>query len=81
MVTVPSSAPPWAQAMADDITRELRARTRGFPVALASFPKADLPDPARWVGSWIFVPDATGGAIPAYSDGSDWRRPNATLID
>ncbi len=73
-ITVPSDAPPWARAMADDISRELRARTRGFPVALASFVKTDLPDATRWTGSWIFVTDDVGGSIPAFSDGTNWRR-------
>jgi hypothetical protein len=60
--------------MADDITRELRARVRGFPVVLARFGKADLPDAARWQGSWIWVTDDVGGAIPAYSNGTNWLR-------
>lgn len=80
MVTVPAGAPLWAQQLADDVTRELRARARGFPVVLAPFPKADLPDAARWRGAWIFVTDATGGPIPAFSDGAAWRNPSNTVI-
>jgi hypothetical protein len=74
MVTVPADAPQWARQLADDVTRELRARARGFPVMLAQFPKADLPDPARWGYSWIYVTDDVGGAVPAFSDGIAWRR-------
>lgn len=74
MVTVPADAPQWAQRLADDVTRELRARARGFPVVLARFPKADLPDPASWSGAWIYVADEVGGAVPAYSDGTAWKR-------
>ena len=81
MVTVPATAPDWARRFADDVSRELRQRGRGFPVVLAPFVKADLPDPAAWVGGWIFVSDATGGGVPAYSDGTDWLRPNSTVID
>jgi hypothetical protein len=80
MVTVPRDAPAWAQQFADDVTREMRARARGFPVVLASFPVADLPDAARWVGSWIYVPDATGGAVPAFSDGTNWRTPGNVVV-
>jgi hypothetical protein len=80
MVTVPRDAPAWAQQLADDVTRELRARSRGFPVVLASFPKADLPDAARWVGSWIYVPDDVGGAVPAYSDGVNWLRADSSAV-
>lgn len=25
-------------------------------------------------GQWIYVTDETGGAVPCFSDGSDWRR-------
>jgi hypothetical protein len=81
-ITISRDAPPWAQRFADDVARELAAtRARGFPVVLASFVVADLPDPAAWVGGWIFVSDATGGAVPAYSDGVSWRRPNSTVVD
>lgn len=74
MVTVPRDAPVWAQQLADDVTRELRARARGFPVVLAAFPKADLPDAARWIDGWIVVTDDVGGRVPAFSDGAAWRR-------
>lgn len=80
-ITVPRDAPIWAQQLADDVSREIRASLRGYPVVLASFSKSNLPDPARWVGGWIFVSDATGGAVPAYSDGTAWLRPNSTVID
>lgn len=80
-ITISRDAPAWAQRFADDVSRELRTRARGYPTVLAPFVKADLPDPAAWVGGWIFVSDATGGAVPAYSDGTDWLRPNSTVID
>ncbi|MET3414824.1 hypothetical protein [Methylobacterium sp. 1030] len=44
------------------------------PVQLQGFAKADVPDPARWEGSLIFVTDDVGGAVPAFSDGTNWRR-------
>lgn len=74
MVTVPRDAPPWAQTLADDVTRELRVRARGFPVVLATFPKSDLPLASRWVNGWIIVTDDVGGRVPAFSDGVSWRR-------
>lgn len=74
MVSVPRDAPQWAQRLADDITAEMRGRARGFPVVLAQYVKADLPDAARWVGAWIYVTDDVGGAVPAFSDGVAWRR-------
>lgn len=80
MVSVPREAPPWAQRLADDISREMQTRARGFPVVLAQYSKTDLPDPARWAGAWIYVHDATGGAVPAFSDGSDWRRSDSSAV-
>lgn len=80
MVMVPKDAPGWAQTLADDVTRELRVRARGFPTVLARFPKADLPLASRWVGSWIYVTDATGGAVPAYSNGVNWVRCDTSVI-
>lgn len=78
MVTVPQDAPAWAQQFASDVDAALR--TQGFPTVLARFSKSDLPDPARWLGAWIFVTDATGGAVPAFSTGTQWRNPSNTVI-
>jgi hypothetical protein len=80
MVTVPRDAPAWAQQLADDVSRELRVRAKGLPVVLASFVKTDLPDPARWANSWIYVSNATGGAVPAFSNGTNWLRSDTSAI-
>ncbi|SLN68860.1 DUF2793 domain-containing protein [Roseisalinus antarcticus] len=41
----------------------------------AGFSVAALPDPAALgAGAMIFVTDETGGPVPAFSDGTDWRR-------
>lgn len=47
----------------------LNAAAAGDSIAVA-----DLPDPATMTGQMVFVPDETGGATMAFSDGSDWRR-------
>lgn len=40
-----------------------------------SFAVAGLPDPAAMgAGCMIYVPDESGGAVMAFSDGTDWRR-------
>lgn len=39
---------------------------------LKSYSKTALPAQAE--GAMIYVTDATGGSIPAYSDGTNWRR-------
>lgn len=40
---------------------------------LASFTVSTLPS-AAVAGKLIFVTDESGGAVPAFSDGTDWRR-------
>lgn len=41
--------------------------------ALPNFAKASLPS-AAVIGAMIYVTDETGGATPAFSDGTNWRR-------
>lgn len=42
-------------------------------VPMRSFTVATVPSAAT-SGLWIYVTDESGGAIPAFSDGTDWRR-------
>lgn len=42
-------------------------------LTLLSFAKASLPV-ATTAGRLIYVTDETGGAVPAFSDGTNWRR-------
>jgi len=44
------------------------------PLKLASYAVADLPPAADWTGGMAYVTNETGGAIPAFSDGTNWRR-------
>ena len=43
-------------------------------LVLKSYAVADLPDATLWEGGTIYVPDETGGATLAFSDGTNWRR-------
>lgn len=45
----------------------------GGQVPMPSSTVAGLPSAAT-AGLWIYVTDETGGAIPAFSDGTNWRR-------
>ena len=45
-----------------------------LPVRLPSYTVASLPNAAANVGSLIYVSNASGGSIPAFSDGTNWRR-------
>ncbi len=45
------------------------------PVKLETYAVAALPGAATaGAGAQVFVSDETGGAVPAFSDGTDWRR-------
>lgn len=68
------------QAALDDLDKA--KQTKGEPVVLPLVPKAELvadPFTARAGGiggrsRLIQVPDETGGEVPAFSDGTNWRR-------
>jgi hypothetical protein len=51
----------------------IRAVAR-LPVVLPSYPKAALPSAVDNARALIYVTDEAGGAVPAFSDGTNWRR-------
>jgi hypothetical protein len=56
--------------------------TRDRHHQLRSYTVATLPSAAGAAGQMIFVSNASGGAVPAYSDGVVWRRcTDATLVN
>lgn len=61
------------QLFLDDLEEKLNTNLLGDQVQLTEFTVATLPD-ATTEGGMIYVTDETGGAIPAFSDGVDWRR-------
>lgn len=46
----------------------------GAPLPLLSATVATVPAAADWTGGLIYVSDEVGGATPAFSDGTNWRR-------
>lgn len=44
------------------------------PRGLPSYTVALAPTASSWEGHEIYVTDETGGAVPAFSDGTNWRR-------
>jgi hypothetical protein len=58
----------------DDIERRVRRLEQPAIQILSEFAKADLPDPAKTRFGLIYVSDEVGGAVPAFSDGTNWRR-------
>lgn len=61
------------QQYLDDITQLLNDNLLGLQVQLTSYTVSTLPV-ATTDGGLIFVTDETGGAVPAFSDGTNWRR-------
>lgn len=57
-----------------DITLRLNEWLLGAGVKLPAYTVATLPDVAENQQMQIYVTDETGGATPAYSDGTNWRR-------
>ena len=47
---------------------------RRGPQRLKSYTVADLPSAADNAEAMVFVKNESGGAVPAFSDGSNWRR-------
>ncbi len=47
--------------------------SQASPTQLPSHVKSALPSPAA-AGQMIYVTDDVGGAVPAFSDGANWRR-------
>lgn len=44
------------------------------PAYLPSYTVSGVPAAADWQGSLIYVSNESGGAVPAFSDGTNWRR-------
>jgi hypothetical protein len=68
--TVGSPTADFNNAIAIAVARALTT----LPHVLAPYPKASLPSAATWVRGLIYVTDEAGGAVPAFSDGTNWRR-------
>ena len=56
-----------------DFVQWIEARARG-PQLLEIYAKAKLPDATQWRGGQVQVSDDVGGEVPAFSDGTNWRR-------
>jgi hypothetical protein len=72
-ILIPRDAPRWALPLVREIERQAR-RPFDAPVRLPGYKVAELPAAADWTAGLIYVPDASGGAVVAFSDGADWRR-------
>lgn len=68
-VKIPATGFPWMPGFVSDVNRNIARAPFMMPTAVA-----DAPDPLTNRYGWIFVTDETGGATPAFSDGTNWRR-------
>lgn len=57
-----------------------RAITGGEPFPLATYAVLTMPPAINFTGCLIYVSNAAGGAIPAFSDGTNWRRVDTRAI-
>lgn len=62
------------QVFMDDLQQQLNNNLLGDSVRLPAYTIATMPAPAKNTGGQIFVSDEIGGAVPAFSDGTNWRR-------
>jgi len=46
----------------------------GSVTRLDSFTVATLPDAGAYEGAMVYCSDETGGSVPVFSDGTNWRR-------
>jgi len=59
----------------NDLVEKLNSKLFGNQITLDTYTVANLPAvPDVTAPGLIFVSDETGGSIPAFSDGSNWRR-------
>lgn len=49
-------------------------RTLAQAVRQPAYTVATVPDATKYTGGTIYVSDETGGAVLAFSDGTNWRR-------
>lgn len=62
------------QVFLDELEQRLNANVLGDSVLVPSYTVAAAPDASVWSGGTIFVSNESGGAVLAFSDGTNWRR-------
>ncbi len=64
----PSEAPLWLRDVLQSIARAIQAAGAMDEHLVSALPPASGPK------RWIFVTNEVGGAVPAFNDGTNWRR-------
>lgn len=73
-VDPPPTDPKWSFQWANWLSRVLYQKVKNGPFFLDSYAVSDMPDATLYAGAIIYVSDETGGAVLAFSDGTNWRR-------
>lgn len=68
-----SNAEPWLVSAFRRIEQAMR-EPFDAPIRLQQTLVANLPSAADWSGGLVLVTDEVGGSVPAFSDGTNWRR-------
>ena len=68
----PNSGGPFGKPWVDWLSALYRSLAPA--ISLPSYEVGKVPDPAKCTGSIIYVSNESGGAVPAFSDGTNWRR-------
>lgn len=72
--TSPAELQRWAREVSQAVEKSLSRSSLDLTMSpMRSYEVAGLPDPTG-PKRWIFVSDESGGAVPAFNDGTDWRR-------
>lgn len=64
----------YVKALVLAFVRILKNGPSVFPAQMPSYLKTALPSAAANIGCMIYVTNEAGGAVPAFSDGTNWRR-------
>jgi|GEM_PF-5595163 hypothetical protein len=73
MIQAPVNAPEWAHDFALRVANELQTLA-SVPIRLPVYTVTNLPKADRFKDCWIKVSNETGGDVPCFSDGTNWRR-------
>lgn len=75
-VKVSADGSTWNDVLVADAASGTLDLTNGLstPLILATYTVAGLPSAAASTGAMAYCSDETGGAVPVFSDGANWRR-------
>jgi hypothetical protein len=73
-ITQNDIASPSMQLFLDELLLQINGSLLGPALNLTSYVVSGVPPATSWTGSMIYVSNESGGAVTAFSDGTNWRR-------